>query len=81
MVASSLLGAAMDIYTLVIVARVLMTWLPPASRQNPLYPFLCAATDPVLNPIRKILPSTGQLDLSPLVAIVLLRLVRRALFV
>ena len=32
-------------------------------------------TDPILNPIRKVLPSTGMLDFSPLVAIIVLQLI------
>jgi YggT family protein len=32
-------------------------------------------TDPILNPIRRILPSTGMLDFSPLVAIIVLQVI------
>jgi YggT family protein len=74
-----LLGAAIRVYTFVLIARVLFSWLPPASRENEVYRFLLAATEPVLAPLRRILPPAGGLDFSPLVALVVLELIRRGL--
>jgi YggT family protein len=69
-----LLARLIDLYTLVIVAAVGVSWanLP---RGNPVVRFLHAVTEPVLEPIRRVLPDLGGIDFSPVVVIVVLRLV------
>ncbi len=65
-----------------ILARVLMSWFPPPSEGSPFFPIRQAIfqiTEPILGPIRRILPSMGMLDLSPMVAIILLIVVQRLL--
>lgn len=63
-----------------ILARVLLSWVDP----NP-YPtnafkrVLWAVTDPILVPLRSIIPPLGMFDISPIVAIVVLDVVARAL--
>ncbi|MBN1592518.1 MAG: YggT family protein [Candidatus Coatesbacteria bacterium] len=59
----------------VIMARVVLSWIirpNPYSPPNPVVHFLSAVTDPLLNPLRRILPRLGPLDLSPMVAIAIL---------
>jgi YggT family protein len=63
------------IETLLIVARVLMSWFPCVDYGNPLVRGLLAVTDPVLRIFRPILPTFAGLDLSPLLAILVLRVV------
>ena len=63
----------------VIVARVVLSWIirpSPYARPNPVVHFLNAVTDPLLRPLRRILPRLGPLDLSPMVAILILMLIR-----
>ena len=67
-----LLIAAIRVYSVIIVLNVLLSWVPPEHRPNELYVFLRKLTDPVLEPVRRILPSAGGLDFSPLVVLVLL---------
>jgi YggT family protein len=69
-----LLVRLIDLYSLVIVAAVVVSWtnLP---RDNPVVRFLYAVTEPVLEPIRRVLPELGGIDFSPVVVIVVLRLV------
>lgn len=54
-------------YQLILLARVLMTWIPNLDHNNPIARFLYQATEPVLAPIRNALPPLGGIDLSPLV--------------
>ena len=69
----------LDLYSLVVLAAVVSTWLPfPPS--HPIVRFLRSATEPVLRPIRKLLPETGSLDLSPIVLLFGLQLLRRFFF-
>lgn len=67
--------AAARAYQLVVLVRAVFTWLPSRHRDNEVYRFLRAITDPVLEPIRKVLPRMGGFDVSPLVVIFGLELV------
>ncbi len=62
-----LLYWALQAYQLILLARVLMSWIPNIDPSNPIARFLYRATEPVLAPIRGALPNMGGLDLSPLV--------------
>ncbi len=61
---------------LLILARVLLSWVDPRA-SNPFARFVVDTTEPILAPIRRILPQTGMLDLSPLVVLFLLGAVLR----
>jgi len=63
------------IETLLIFARVLLSWFPGIPPWHPLVRALAAVTDPVLLPFRRMLPTIGGLDFSPIVAIVVLQVV------
>jgi len=59
-----------QIYILILVARVLITWVNP-DPYNPIVRFLSNAADPLLNRVRRMLPlQIGGLDLSPIVVII-----------
>lgn len=64
------------LYVLLLV-RVLLSWIPGVNYYHPVVQFIHRTTSPVLNPIRRVMPPVAGLDLSPLVAILLLSLVRR----
>ncbi|HET9954058.1 MAG TPA: YggT family protein [Polyangiaceae bacterium] len=65
-----------DIYSLVLFAAVVLSWVQlPAD--NPLVRFVRALTEPLLAPIRKLLPNVGGFDLSPMIVFGILRLLRR----
>ena len=60
-----------NIYNLVITARILLSWFPQAQGIGLLQPVF-AITDPYLNLFRGIIPPIFGLDLSPLLAFFLL---------
>lgn len=60
------------VMTLLIVARALMSWIPNLDPRNPVSEFLITVTDPILAPIRAIMPRTGMVDFTPMVAILVL---------
>ncbi|HIC58303.1 MAG TPA: YggT family protein [Acidobacteria bacterium] len=70
-----LLIQLLDIYSLLVFGSVIISWvkLPP---DNPIASFLHSMTEPLLSPIRKIMPEMGGLDVSPLVLLFGIRLVR-----
>lgn len=71
-----LIGTLIDLYSLIVLAAVIMSWLP-VNRRNALVTALYAATEPVLAPIRRVLPPTGGLDLSPMVLLIVRQLLKR----
>ncbi|MCH8205732.1 MAG: YggT family protein [Chloroflexi bacterium] len=64
-----------------LIGRVVISWLNvgPSSAMYPVVSILYQITEPILAPIRRVLPSFGMLDLSPMVAIILITIVRRVL--
>ena len=67
------------LYSFILLARVLMTWIPNLDPSNPIVQFLYQATEPVLKPIRNALPQTGGMDFSPLIVFVLISVISRML--
>lgn len=85
MIGSALLTAVNIVFqvaALAILARVLVSWLPMAGvRIDPFHPlirFLYQITDPILEPIRRF-ATFGMMDFSPIVALILLEVIRRVL--
>jgi YggT family protein len=56
----------LNLYTLVLLARVVMSWFEPRGGMATVDGYLRAATEPVLGPVRRALPRSGAIDLSPL---------------
>jgi YggT family protein len=72
------IGWLLSLYSWVIIAAALISWVSPDPR-NPIVKFLYLATEPVLAPVRRMLPPwrTGGLDLSPLIVLVAIQFVQR----
>ncbi len=68
-----------NILTWAIIIRVLITWIPGLSPYHPIVRLLASITDPILEPARRIIPPIGMLDISPIVVIFALELVREFL--
>ena len=59
-----------------IFIRVLLSWFPIDPR-NPLVTILYDVTEPILEPLRRVIPRLGMIDLSPLVAILIIQVIGR----
>lgn len=73
-----------DLYTFALLLRVLGSWLLAAGLRFPLWAYnvmhvLDRITAPLLNPIRRFVPSMAGLDFSPIIAVLLLQIVERLL--
>jgi YggT family protein len=75
----SLLGFLLEIYSFVVLARVLLTWIPNLDPYHPAVQFLHQITDPVLEPARRLIPPIGMIDISPVVVMLLLSFLANAL--
>jgi YggT family protein len=61
--------------TTVIFLYAIFSFFVPRGGDNPIMRFLGSIAEPILGPLRRVLPSMGMLDLSPMVAIILLQVV------
>ena len=73
-----LISALIDLYSFIVLAAVIMSWLP-VDRRSPLAMMVFRLTEPALAPIRRLLPSMGGLDLSPMVLLLGLQLLKQIL--
>ncbi|MEH1834722.1 MAG: YggT family protein [Nostoc sp.] len=69
------LATFIQIYTLLLIIRVLLTWFPNINWYNQPFTTLSQITDPYLNLFRSIIPPLGGMDFSPMLAIILLQIV------
>ena len=61
------------VLTILIFARVILSWVNPDPR-NPAVNFIYRATEPLLAPVRNLLPSMGGMDFSPILVLVAIQL-------
>ena len=61
-----------------ILGRVIISWLN-LSPDNPFVVVLYQITEPILAPIRRVLPQMGMLDLSPMIALIIMMVIQRVL--
>lgn len=74
----SLLLFLLDLYSFVVLVSVALSWLN-LSPDNPVVRVTSALTEPVLAPLRRIVPAVGGFDLSPMLLLLLLQLMKRLL--
>ncbi len=61
-----------DFYIFTLIVGALMSWIQPPYIQHPVASFLHAINEPILRPLRRLIPVTGGLDLSTVLALVIL---------
>ncbi|MEI6198531.1 MAG: YggT family protein [Actinomycetota bacterium] len=73
--------AIANIYVLIVVARAISTFFPisPGSPFMPIVELLYKATEPVFAPIRRVLPTMGPFDFTPLVVLIGVQVLARIL--
>jgi YggT family protein len=64
--------------SLAILARVLLSWVR-VSPYHPAVEFLYRITEPILAPLRRIIPPIGMIDISPVIALFLLQIIQQVL--
>jgi YggT family protein len=64
-----ILALLVNLYSFLILVRVLMTWIPNLDPYNPIVQFLMQLTEPVLDPARRLIPALGMIDISPIVVL------------
>lgn len=67
----ALIGTVLFILGWLIIARSLLSWFPNI-RNNPIVDTLYSVTDPILVPLRRIVPMIGFIDITPMIATLIL---------
>ena len=75
---ASLVNLFFTVLTFIVVGRALLSWFDPGMRTS-IGQILVQITEPMLAPIRRLMPSTGVIDLSPIILIIGLQVVSRIL--
>ena len=75
----SVLVNTLEIYSLILLVRVLLSWFPNLDWSNPVLSTVISITDPYLNAFRGLIPPVGGLDLSAIVAFLALSLAQQLL--
>ena len=73
------LAQTLEIYSLVLIVRVPLSWFPNLDWANPVLSTVSSITDPYLNAFRGLIPPLGGLDLSAILALVALSLLQQML--
>lgn len=73
---ASLLNFFFTVLTLLVLCRALLSWFDPGYKTT-IGQLLVQITEPLLAPIRRVMPSTGVIDLSPIILILGLQVVRQ----
>jgi YggT family protein len=71
---ASFVNLVITVLSIAIIGRALLSWFDPGMRTM-VGRLLRDVTEPIIAPIRQVMPRMGMLDLSPIVALVLLRLI------
>jgi YggT family protein len=66
-----LVGLVIQLLGFAIFARAIISWFP-IDRNGPVAQALAAVTDPILDPLRKVIPPIGMIDITPMIAMFLL---------
>lgn len=71
-----ILGKLISLYEIALLIRIVLSWVPH-NPYNQAIQFLYKITDPVLNPVRKLIPPFRGIDFSPVIVFIGLGIVKR----
>jgi YggT family protein len=76
---SSVIATLAEILFLALIIRAVLSWLTGVAALQPIARFINRVTDPLIEPIRRIVPPLGGIDVSPLIAMLVIWLVESLL--
>jgi YggT family protein len=73
-----LLCSLISVYYIVLLARVILSWFPlqPGTPMASIASIIYQVTEPVMGPVRRIIPTVGMIDISPIVVFFGLRIIQ-----
>jgi len=77
----SIVCVLLQVFVIAIFVRIVLSWFSPepGGAAAAVEGFLRTFTDPVLEPVRRVMPRTGMLDLSPLVVLLVIQIIQQAI--
>jgi YggT family protein len=77
------IGMTLDLFLTVlsfaILANAILSWLPIDRYNNPLIRILDQIVEPILAPLRRIVPPLGMMDITPIVALIIIQVLQAIL--
>lgn len=73
MIITSVIVNILQVLIFLIFIRAIMSWIPNLDPQHPIVHFLDILTEPFVQPVRRLLPSTMGMDFSPLITFLILQ--------
>ncbi len=73
---ASLLDFFFTVLTFAIIGRALLSWFDPGFK-TAIGQIIYSITEPIVGPIRRVLPSLGMFDISPIIAILVIQVISR----
>jgi YggT family protein len=70
---------AAKVLTVLVFIRVVLSWVSPGGVNNPLIVLVYRITEPMLSPVRSLLPSMGGIDFSPVIVLFGIQIVEQLL--
>jgi YggT family protein len=76
-----LLCSIIDVYYIILLARVILSWFPlqPGTAMASIGSIIFQLTEPVMGPVRRLIPTVGMIDISPIVVFFGLRILQSAI--
>ena len=62
-----------------IIGRSILSWFPNLSRSHPAVQLIYIVTEPLMSPIRRVMPRTGRFDFAPMITIIIIFVVQQFL--
>ncbi len=77
----SVVCVLLQVFVIAIFVRIVLSWFSPepGGAAAAVEGFLRTFTDPVLDPVRRVMPRTGMLDLSPIVVVLIVSVIQQAI--
>ncbi len=70
---------AATVLTVLVFIRVILSWVSPGGVNNPLIVLVYRITEPLLSPVRSLLPSMGGIDFSPVIVLLGIQIAKQLL--
>ena len=76
-----LLCSLISVYYIVLLARVFLSWFPlqPGTALASIASIIYQLTEPVMGPVRRLIPTVGMIDISPIVVFIGLQILQSAI--
>jgi YggT family protein len=71
----------LDVFLILVFARIILSYFPlqPGGAMAGIYSFVYSITEPVMGPLRRVIPPLGMFDLSPIIIIIGVQVLQRSI--